>query len=182
MRCCALWLTDEDSLMKSNWRRVTDTLTYWGERCTSSLKMSVMCEEEWCLCLSWSFMEKQYVVHWWCADRSDKVLYNCLSPLLSYPSPLPSSLPPSCSLSNKHPMEHCGSLTKTRPGRRLWSKWHSEQRRRRRRTKQKRQTRERKKKWIMNTVSQFPCQRKEKEKEQGQEEDKRVRGWRGRIQ
>jgi hypothetical protein len=64
-------------------------------------------------------------------------------------------------------MEHCGSLTKTRPGRRLWSKWHSEQRRRRRRTKPKRQTRERKKKSIMNTVSQFPCQRKENEKEQG---------------
>lgn len=144
MRCCALWLTDEDSLMKSHWRRVTDTLTYWGERCTSSLKMSLTCEEEWCLCLSWSVMEKQHVVHWRCADCSDKVLCNCLcsvslfsflNDLLSFPIhplfPLPSSLPPSCSLSNKHPTEHCGSLTKTRPGRRLWSKWHSEQRRRR---------------------------------------------------
>lgn len=32
-----------------------------------------------------------------------------------------------CSLSSKQPMERCRILTKTEPGRQLWSKWPNEQ-------------------------------------------------------
>lgn len=47
----------------------------------------------------------------------------CLSLFLSPPGSL-SGLAPS--LSSKHPTDHCRILTKIEPGRRLWSKWHTE--------------------------------------------------------